>query len=119
MSKAIDKPEVSEELEALKAQLAEAEKGKAEAEAKVVEAEKGKAEAEAKAKAAEAEKAKPAVKAKVKAREIRVVSATRYSYLLDDENKTRVTPDAPVMVSLREGNLVHSHMEAGLIKEYV
>lgn len=115
MSKQNETPDNAAELEALKAKLAEAEKAVEDEKAKTAEAEKAKEAAEAKAEAS-TKASKPA--AKVKTRDVRVISATRYSYLLDDENQTRVTPDLPVKAELREGNLLHSHMEAGLIKEF-
>lgn len=126
MSKQNEKVEgADQELEALKQKLAEAE-GRAEAaekekallaekaEAAEKAVEEAKAEAEkAKAQAAEAAKGKSARKAKTES--VRVVSATNYSYLIDG---TRVTPDIPVTLERREGNLLDAQMKAGLIKEY-
>lgn len=112
MSKQNEKVEgADQELEALKQKLAEAE-GRAEAAEKAVEEAKAEAE-KAKAQAAEAAKGKSARKAKTES--VRVVSATNYSYLIDG---TRVTPDIPVTLERREGNLLDAQMKAGLIKEY-
>lgn len=110
------------DVEALQAKLAEAEAAAAAAELEAAEA---KAAAEKAAETAAAEKAradaaeksaKAAPKAKaMKPETLKVVSATEYTYLIDG---VRVTPDIPVSLERREGNLLDAQMKAGLIRVY-
>ena len=103
------------DVEALQAKLAEAEAKAAAAEQEAAEAKAATAAAEAKAAAAE-KSAKAAPKAKaVKTETLKVVSATEYTYLIDG---VRVTPDIPVSLERREGNLLDAQMKAGLIRVY-
>lgn len=78
---------------------------------------KGRAEAaELRVTELEADLAKgPATKKAPKEESVLVISGTDYSYLIDN---VRVTPDAPVRMIRREGNLLDVHMEKGLIVAY-
>lgn len=85
-------------------------------EGRVSEAEQKAKDAETAAAAAAAaslstKKSKPA-----KDREVNVVSATPFSYLMEDGQ--RVSPDRPIKLTLREGSLLDANMKAGLIVEY-
>ena len=98
------------ELEELKAKLAEAEQA--------LQAERERAAA-AEQTAQEALAAQPAA-AKPKSfkpKNVKVISATEYSYLLED-NATRITPNAPVGATRAPGNLLDCLMEKGFVVEY-
>ena len=115
-------------LEELKAKLAAAEARADSAEGVAAAAKSEAAEAAAKAEeaegkaqeatrqleelsAAKSRKAAEAVKPKI----LTVISKTPYSYLVDG---VRVTPDVPVKLEWRPGNLLDCNMKAGLIGEY-
>ena len=94
-------------LEELKAKLAAAEAKAQEAEGKAQEATRQLEELSAD----KSRKAAEAVKPKI----LTVISKTPYSYLVDG---VRVTPDVPVKLEWRPGNLLDCNMKAGLIGEY-
>lgn len=115
-------------LEELKAKLAAAEARANSAEGEAEAAKNEAAEAKDKADQAEA-KAQEAARQLVELSEaksekttkaaqpkiVTVISLTQYSYLVDG---VRVTPDVPVKLEWRPGNLLDCNMKAGLIGEY-
>lgn len=105
--------ESSEDVAALQAKLAEAEKALQEERERAAAAEQELQETQAQAQAAAS-----AGKAKAfKPKNVKVISATQYSYMLED-NATRITPNAPVGATRAPGNLLDCLMEKGLVVEY-
>lgn len=103
----------SEDVAALKAKLVEAEKALQEERERAAAVEQGLQESQAQAQAAAS-----AGKAKAfKPKNVKVISATQYSYMLED-NATRITPNAPVGATRAPGNLLDCLMEKGLVVEY-
>ena len=103
----------SEDVAALQAKLAEAEKALQEERERAAAAEQELQESQAQAQAtASAGKAKA-----FKPKNVKVISATQYSYMLED-NATRITPNAPVGATRAPGNLLDCLMEKGLVVEY-
>ena len=105
----------SEDVAALQAKLAEAEKALQEERERAAAAEQELQESQAQA---QAQATASAGKAKAfKPKNVKVISATQYSYMLED-NATRITPNAPVGATRAPGNLLDCLMEKGLVVEY-
>ena len=94
-------------LEELKAKLAAAEARAESAEGKAQEATRQLEELSADKSRKTTKAAQPKI--------VTVISLTQYSYLVDG---VRVTPDVPVKLEWRPGNLLDCNMKAGLIGEY-
>lgn len=114
-----EKEDLQRQLAELKEQAEVARKEKEEAESRA-EAQAQRADEAEKVAQAERERADAAAnsagkKTEQKTESVTVVSATDYSYLIEG---VRVTPDRPVKLERRFGNLLDVHMNRGLIKVY-